>query len=33
MMKLLDEHCSRVNRAAGAVIAAYDVVYLPMYFR
>jgi len=33
MISLLDQHCERVNKAAGAVVAAYDVLYLPMDFR
>ncbi|PAN04093.1 hypothetical protein PAHAL_1G041500 [Panicum hallii] len=33
MISLLDEHCKRVNKSAGAVVAAYDVLYLPMDFR
>ncbi|KAL6629855.1 hypothetical protein ACP70R_029620 [Stipagrostis hirtigluma subsp. patula] len=33
LIKLLDEHCARVNKAAGAVVAAYDVAYLRMDFR
>jgi hypothetical protein len=30
---LLDEHCARANRVAGAVVSKYDVVYLPVDFR
>ncbi|XP_062217205.1 protein MEI2-like 7 [Phragmites australis] len=33
MIKLLDDHCARMNKAAGAVISAYDVVYMPIDFR
>jgi len=33
MISLLDEQCARANRAAGSVVAAYDVLYLPMDFR
>ncbi|EES04542.1 hypothetical protein BDA96_04G051500 [Sorghum bicolor] len=33
MISLLDEQCARANRAAGVVVAAYDVLYLPMDFR
>ncbi|TVU32660.1 hypothetical protein EJB05_24401, partial [Eragrostis curvula] len=33
MIALLDEHCAWTNRAAGTVVSAYDVVYLPMDFR
>ncbi|RLM78450.1 protein MEI2-like 7 [Panicum miliaceum] len=33
MISLLDQHCKRVNKSAGAVVAAYDVLYLPMDFR
>ncbi|OEL36300.1 Protein MEI2-like 7 [Dichanthelium oligosanthes] len=33
VIKLLDKHCRRANKAAGAVVSAYDVLYLPMGFR
>jgi hypothetical protein len=33
MISLLDEQCAHANRAAGSVVAAYDVLYLPMDFR
>ncbi|KAK8461673.1 hypothetical protein SEVIR_1G080100v4 [Setaria viridis] len=33
MISLLDQHCKLVNTAAGAVVSAYDVLYLPMDFR
>jgi hypothetical protein len=33
LIALLDEHCARANRVAGAVVSAYDVVYLPVDFR
>jgi hypothetical protein len=33
MISLLDQHCNIVNRAAGKVVSAYDVLYLPMDFR
>jgi len=33
MISLLDQHCKRVNKDAGAVVSAYDVLYLPMDFR
>ncbi|XP_066359785.1 EH domain-containing protein 1-like [Miscanthus floridulus] len=32
MISLLDEQCARANRAAGSIVAAYDVLYLPMDF-
>jgi hypothetical protein len=33
MISLLDQHCNIVNRAAGKVVSAYDVLYLPVDFR
>ncbi|KAJ1277956.1 hypothetical protein BS78_04G042600 [Paspalum vaginatum] len=33
MIALLDEHCGHANRTAGAVVSAYDFLYLPMDFR
>lgn len=33
LISLLDEQCAHANRAAGSVVAAYDVMYLPMDFR
>ncbi|KAL6888684.1 hypothetical protein ACP4OV_009710 [Aristida adscensionis] len=33
MIELLDDYCACANKTAGAVIAAYDVFYLPMDFR
>ncbi|KAE8792779.1 hypothetical protein D1007_32648 [Hordeum vulgare] len=33
MMKLLDDHCARLNRRHGDVATAYDFLYLPMDFR
>ncbi|CAL5060366.1 unnamed protein product [Urochloa decumbens] len=33
MIELLDEHCKFANEAAGKVVSAYDVLYLPMDFK
>ncbi|KAL6629856.1 hypothetical protein ACP70R_029621 [Stipagrostis hirtigluma subsp. patula] len=33
MTRLLDGHCARANTAAGDIVSAYDVLYLPMDFR
>ncbi|CAN6230371.1 unnamed protein product [Urochloa humidicola] len=33
MIEMLDEHCKFMNEAAGMVVSAYDVLYLPMDFK
>ncbi|CAN6243105.1 unnamed protein product [Urochloa humidicola] len=33
MIQMLDEHCKFMNEAAGRIVSAYDVLYLPMDFR
>ncbi|CAL4971304.1 unnamed protein product [Urochloa decumbens] len=33
MIQMLDEHCKFMNEAAGEIVSAYDVLYLPMDFR